>query len=258
LSPPDAARVNPANAARVNPALRRGKPMPDPAIDAVLLDAGGVLMLPDHERILEALAPLELAVDATRLDRAHYAGIRGHDAHPPGPAEWRGYLEAYAQTLEVPETRLEGVVRALFAAFAASERLWRRPIASSVPALRELSRRGVRLGVVSNADGTVEARLRELAICQVGAGPGVPVEVVIDSHCVGVEKPDPAIFDFALRAMDLDPARCLYVGDSVRNDVLGSRAAGLVPVLMDPEGLHPAGDHARVRGLDELLDLVLR
>ena len=230
--------------------------MPDPAIDAVLLDAGGVLMLPSHERILEALAPLGITVDPARLDRAHYAGIRGHDAHPPGPHEWRGYLEAYARTLDVREAGFEDAIRALFAAFSASEVLWRRPIPGSVAALRALARRGVRLGVVSNADGTVEARLRELAICQVGAGPGVEVEVVIDSHCVGVEKPDPEIFDFALRAMGLDPARCLYVGDSVRNDVRGSRAAGLVPVLMDPEGLHAPGDHASVRALEGILGLV--
>jgi putative hydrolase of the HAD superfamily len=225
-------------------------------VDAVLLDAGGVLMLPSHERILEALAPLELGVDPSRLDRAHYAGIRGHDAHPPGPGEWRGYLEAYARTLEVPDPSLEDAIRALFAAFAASEQLWRRRIESSVEALRALARSGVRLGVVSNAEGTVEARLRELAICQVGPGPGVEVEVVIDSHCVGVEKPDPAIFDFALRAMDLEPARCLYVGDSVRNDVYGSRAAGLVPVLMDPEGFPGPGDYPSVRRLDEVARLL--
>jgi putative hydrolase of the HAD superfamily len=234
-------------------------PEPDMAnadVAAVLLDAGGVLMLPSHERILEALAPLELGVDPARLDRAHYAGIRGHDAHPPGPGEWRGYLEAYARTLEVPDASLEDAIRALFGAFAASEQLWRRPIESSVAALRELAARGVRLGVVSNAEGTVEARLRELAICQVGPGPGVEVEVVIDSHCVGVEKPDPAIFDFALRVMDLDPARCLYVGDSVRNDVLGSRAAGLLPVLMDPEGFPGPGDCASVRRLDEIAKLL--
>ena len=42
-------------------------------------------------------------------------------------------------------------------AFAASEQLWRRRIESSVEALRELARSGVRLGVVSNAEGTVEA-----------------------------------------------------------------------------------------------------
>lgn len=234
-------------------------PEPDMAnadVAAVLLDAGGVLMLPSHERILEALAPLELGVDPARLDRAHYAGIRGHDAHPPGPGEWRGYLEAYARTLEVPDASLEAAIRALFGAFAASEQLWRRPIESSVAALRELAARGVRLGVVSNAEGTVEARLRELAICQVGPGPGVEVEVVIDSHCVGVEKPDPAIFDLALRVMDLDPARCLYVGDSVRNDVLGSRAAGLLPVLMDPEGFPGPGDCASVRRLDEIAKLL--
>jgi putative hydrolase of the HAD superfamily len=79
------------------------------------------------------------------------------------------------------------------------------------------------------------------------------VEVVIDSHRVGVEKPDPAIFGFALRAMGLDPARCLYLGDSVRIDVAGARAAGLTPALVTPDPSARAGDFLRVRSLAELL-----
>jgi putative hydrolase of the HAD superfamily len=80
--------------------------------------------------------------------------------------------------------------------------------------------------------------------------------VVIDSHVVGVEKPDPAIFGFALRAMDLDPARCLYLGDSIRIDVAGARAAGLTPVLVTPDPTARAGDFPRIRAVAELLQLL--
>ena len=137
-------------------------------------------------------------------------------------------------------------------AFDDSAALWRRPIAGACEALRALAAEGLRLGVVSNAEGTAEARLAELAICQVGAGAGVRVEVVIDSHVVGVEKPDPAIFGHALRAMVLDPARCVYVGDSVTIDVAGASKAGLLPVLLDPYG-EAETSAARVRSLADLL-----
>jgi len=89
----------------------------------------------------------------------------------------------------------------------------------------------------------------------VGPGRGAPVEVVVDSHRVGVEKPDPAIFGFALRAMDLDPARCVYVGDSVRIDVAGARAAGLTPILLDPHD-RAETNAPRVRALWDVLDLL--
>jgi putative hydrolase of the HAD superfamily len=82
------------------------------------------------------------------------------------------------------------------------------------------------------------------------------VEVVVDSQVVGVEKPDPTIFSHALDAMRLDPARCLYVGDSVRNDVRGARAAGLVPVLLDPSGQRDSEGSPRVRELGEVARLL--
>jgi putative hydrolase of the HAD superfamily len=225
-------------------------------VDAVLLDAGGVLVLPSHEPIQGALAELEVEVESHRLDAAHYAGMRGLDEAPPGRFDWGHYLAAYLRALAVPEARHAPARERLRATFDASAALWRRPTAGAREALAALAARGLRLGVVSNAEGTVAARLAELAICQVGAGAGVPVEVVIDSHVVGVEKPDPAIFGFALRAMDLDPARCLYLGDSVRIDVAGSRAAGLRPVLVTPEPESRGGDFLRVGSVAELLALL--
>ena len=226
------------------------------SIDAVLLDAGGVLMLPSHEPIVAALERIGVAIDASLLDAAHYAGMHGLDDAPPEAFDWRDYLRAYVQTLGVAAARREAAIALLGARFDDSASLWRRAIPGVCEALHVLLATGVRLGVVSNAEGTCEARLAELAICQVGPGHGATVEVVVDSHVVGVEKPDPAIFGFALRAMDLDPARCLYVGDSVRFDVAGARAAGLTPVLVTPEPSARDGEFARVRSIAELLHLI--
>jgi putative hydrolase of the HAD superfamily len=225
-------------------------------VDAVLLDAGGVLVLPSHEPIAAALAEVEVEADASRLDAAHYAGMHGLDEAPHGPFDWRHYLDAYLAALGVAPALRPRARERLAREFGTSNTLWRRPTAGVRAALAALAASGVRLGVVSNAEGTVEARLCELSICQVGAGGGAPVEVVIDSHRVGVEKPDPAIFGFALRAMGLDPARCLYLGDSVRIDVAGARAAGLSPVLVTPDPDARRGDFPRIRGVAELLALL--
>jgi putative hydrolase of the HAD superfamily len=81
----------------------------------------------------------------------------------------------------------------------------------------------------------------------------VPVAVVVDSEVVGIQKPDPAIFELALEALGVDAGRALYVGDTVRNDVVGAERAGLTPVQIDPYDLYE-GDHLRVRSLDELVD----
>jgi putative hydrolase of the HAD superfamily len=91
-------------------------------------------------------------------------------------------------------------------------------------------------------------------VCQVGPGPGVEVRIVVDSHIVGVRKPDAAIFTPALEAVGAAPDRVIYVGDTVKNDVAGARAAGLHPVHLDPYDLYPGAEHDRIRGLAELVE----
>jgi FMN phosphatase YigB (HAD superfamily) len=52
---------------------------------------------------------------------------------------------------------------------------------------------------------------------------------------------------------DIDPARILYVGDSLIMDVGGARGAGLVPCLVDPYGFAEGHDVIRIMSLTELL-----
>jgi putative hydrolase of the HAD superfamily len=110
----------------------------------------------------------------------------------------------------------------------------------------------VRLGIISNADGLIGQRLAEQEILQVGPGAGVDVECVIDSGAVGVMKPDPRIFQLATDAMGIDAADAWYVGDMPGIDVVGARAAGMHPVLMDPYSLHLSEDYDRTSSLAEL------
>jgi putative hydrolase of the HAD superfamily len=122
--------------------------------------------------------------------------------------------------------------------------------------LRELAETGVRLGIISNAEGLIGGRLAEAEILQVGPGLGVDVECVIDSGAVGVMKPDPRIFRLALDAMGITAADAWYVGDMPGIDVIGARAAGLHPVLMDPYELHLDADYDRIGSLSELAKIV--
>ena len=74
---------------------------------------------------------------------------------------------------------------------------------------------------------------------------------------MGIAKPDPQIFEFALvEHSDTPRDLILYVGDSVSMDVKGSRAAGLIPVLIDPFDDHDAADFARVRSVADLTALI--
>jgi putative hydrolase of the HAD superfamily len=229
---------------------------------AVLLDVGGIFFAPSHDRVLGAFARAGLAPTAEILDRAHYAGAR---AFPAGgdeldwqldwPKRWRAYLDAYLTECETPDDRREEVHEHLDSEFADAA-LWLRELPGAREGLRALAETGIRLGIISNADGLIGQRLNEAEMLQVGPGIGVAVECVIDSGAVGVMKPDPRIFQLALDAMAISAAEAWYVGDMPGIDVVGARAAGLHPVLMDPYQFHLDADYARVSSLTELATML--
>jgi putative hydrolase of the HAD superfamily len=95
--------------------------------------------------------------------------------------------------------------------------------------IRRVKAAGLVAGVVSNSNGTVRALLD-------GAGLAAELDFVIDSALVGVEKPDPRIFRLALERAGVAPREAVYIGDLYSVDVVGARAAGLSPILLDPRG----------------------
>jgi putative hydrolase of the HAD superfamily len=116
--------------------------------------------------------------------------------------------------------------------------------------LGELRAAGLAVGVVSNSDGRVESLLA-------AAGLRPFLDFVIDSGSVGVEKPDPRIFALACERAGVPPQHALHVGDVYEVDVLGARAAGVTPVLFDPDDLVPDADCARISDLAALPALLL-
>jgi putative hydrolase of the HAD superfamily len=94
-------------------------------------------------------------------------------------------------------------------------------------ALVRLAGAGYSLVVVSNTmHGEMEELLVRTQLCGV-SGPHAPVVAVFDSQVVGVRKPDRRIFEMGIEALGIEPANCIHVGDSLQDDVIGARAAGL-------------------------------
>ena len=111
--------------------------------------------------------------------------------------------------------------------------------------------------IVSNNDGTAIDQCRRYGICQLEPGGPLPqVPVIIDSTTVAVAKPDPAIFTPALDVLATDPARTLYIGDTVHADVLGATRAGMPVVQLDPLDLHADHDHLRLPDVAALAEVL--
>ena len=180
--------------------------------------------------------------------------MRSQDIDGQVHDDWHVYDAAYVRACGIPEHERDEA--AVILGVTRTAHLWRWPIVESVVALRTLHEAGVPIGVVSNAAGQIESVLGRFGVCQVGEGEGVPVVIIVDSTIVGVAKPDPAIFSFALDVLDVKPEHVAYVGDSYANDVIGARAAGMRPFLLDPYDDHAGADYDRIKAVAELLDLV--
>lgn len=227
-----------------------------PPLRAVLLDAGGTLIHPDHVFILDRLA--EEGVDADlagyqtarrRADAVVGDILRSDD---PGSDEtrMRAWFTTLLLALGLPEDRLEAVGQAIRQRHAETN-LWVRPVPGTREMLEGLRAAGLRLAVISNADGRVAEYLDNAGLADV-------FELIIDSAIEGVEKPDPAIFRTALERLGLAAGEVVYVGDTWPVDVVGARNAGIQPIyLAGTSRVTPdADDVARIHSILELPEAI--
>lgn len=222
--------------------------------DAILFDAGGVFVIPDPEVLAPTLAYYGASRDHSHYHRAHYGAMTAKSRAGVAEDDWSHYNVRYVELVGVDPHEVHAATFVLQKTRHAH--LWRAPVTGAAEVLRELNRRDMPIGVVSNASGQIEEILMRSGICQVGEGDLASMRCIVDSHIVGVAKPDPKIFDHALvHFSGIERSRIAYIGDSVVMDVGGATAAGLTPILIDP--YDDAGDLVtcrRIRSLDELLD----
>ena len=148
------------------------------------------------------------------------------------------YLEALFLAAGVPQDRL-AEVRACLAQLHQQQHLGSAVVESTPSAWARLKAAGFLLGVVSNSEGRVEEALAAAGLRQF-------FDVVVDSARVGIEKPDPRIFQAALEALSVSAEEALYVGDLYEVDILGAQSAGIDAVLLGT--LPAAGSRCRTAG----------
>lgn len=221
-------------------------------LDAVLFDAGGVLVDLDYSYLRRLISPLVGEVEPSALSHAEAHARREINNTVRGGGRtsdaWRDYFHVILGRVGVREDRQAALIDTLHEAHTRFG-LWSVACEGAIETVRVIAAQGIRVGVVSNAEGQIEGSLGH-------AGFGGLFETVVDSHLVGVEKPDPEIFRIALKRMALRAENTLYVGDLPEVDVRGARAAGLSAVLLDRHDLYLDEAMPRVRQLQDLLALL--
>jgi putative hydrolase of the HAD superfamily len=133
--------------------------------------------------------------------------------------------------------------------------LWEYPPDSLRPDVRpalEALQENYRIGVLANQERWIRQTMSRDDLDRF-------FDIWIISAEVGVEKPDPRIFEVAVEAADVAPSRCAMVGDRLDNDVVPAKALGMRGVWLlrgeapdDPTPDQIARVDAAVRSLAEL------
>lgn len=108
-----------------------------------------------------------------------------------------------------------------------------------------LKEAGYMLGVVSNREKSFQDELIELKL-------DACFQFSLAGGEVNSYKPDGVIFERALEMAGASAQETIYVGDNYFADIVGSRRAGLTPVLYDPTGLFPEAECAAIRSFADL------
>ncbi|MGW4806355.1 HAD family hydrolase [Kitasatospora sp. NPDC004272] len=183
------------------------RPAPHEDLRAVLFDSGGVLMQPiggrwnpraDFEQTVLSHVP---SITSEQFVAAIAAGDRFLAASSPEP-EPDDYHRLMLRHVGVePTSELLADLRREVPPATLLE-----TYPEVVGTLGELSRRGVRMAVVSDA-------WPNLPDLHAGLGIGRFFEAYAISAVLGCNKPDPRMYHHASDALELAPAQCLFVDD---------------------------------------------
>jgi HAD superfamily hydrolase (TIGR01509 family) len=223
------------------------------ALTTVFLDAGGVLVTPNWGRVSAALAARGVEIDAAALGDADPLVRRDIDLGLGGAAsdQQRGwlYFNRIIDYCGVPRSAATDAALDELQEYHAARNLWESVPVGVPETLDQLRRMGLKLVVVSNANGRLKMLFERLGLAR-------RFDVMLDSAEEGVEKPDPRLFQLALARSGSTPEETVHVGDLYHVDVEGARNAGLDAVLLDVADLYGAYDCVRIRDIRELPELL--
>jgi putative hydrolase of the HAD superfamily len=232
-------------------------------IEAIFLDVGNTLRILKKEEPYQAKAR-QAIVSLVDTDEAPETFCARLDARYKIYRKWafENLIEASEKELwtrwllpDYPAEKILPLSGPLTFQFRQS--MGRRVMApNSREVVTELSQRGYCMGIISNVitENEIPDWLEEDNLSQY-------FKSVVLSSRFGRRKPDPAIYHEAARLAGVEPARCVYVGDNPKRDVVGTRLAGfgMVILLIEPEELKkepPAGENIPDQIIHQFSDLL--
>lgn len=224
-------------------------------IEAVTFDAAGTLLSPYpsvgavYAEIMRdyglVLNPDEVETAFVRAFKKVQGAPRDHLSEDSEMEWWRKIVR---ETLvgHPPPRDFEGLFQTLWDTFSEARR-WRLPT-DAISTIETLKQRGYGVAVLSNWDKRLRLILQQLDIQET-------FDHIFISSEIGVEKPDPRIFEHAQQRLGVDASQVLHIGDSRKHDFEGARQVGWQALLIQHKPDGPVDGH-HIRRFSELLALL--
>lgn len=226
-------------------------------IKAIFFDIGDTLVFDDPPlmaRLALAAKTTGVSLDEGRLPEAFRAGevyavARYVEGVPwDAPASLREAIACVWRALGRPPP--DDVTWPLLAHAFAAVPFTRYVHPDALGLLWELRARGFVVGAISDWETTLPALLAELGIMPL-------LDALAVSEIVGATKPNPRLFQEALRQAGVSPDASLHVGDWYELDVRGAQASGMRALLFDHAGRRPDADCPRAQTFGALSEYLL-
>ena len=222
---------------------------------AIFLDFGDTLASTDPPYIFRiAMAMREAGLDISDREfemeylKADYMLYLRHKSNGGiKPEEHRAWFFPIIYSSLLPSGGIESFRQRVRSAMSEIE--FTRAALPGVPEiLDELRGRGYRLAVISNNDGRTERKCEEVGIRGY-------FDYVFDSTNLGLVKPDPGIFKFALQKFGISPEEAVHVGDLYGTDIMGGMDAGLDVIWFNNRKIERLNE-SEVKEVDDLAEII--
>jgi putative hydrolase of the HAD superfamily len=101
------------------------------------------------------------------------------------------------------------------------------------------------LGIITNRVKGIHAEMHQLGL-------DLYFDFFLTGGQLGAYKPDRAIFDKLLSFIGRPAHEIMYIGDNYYADIVGSRSAGMHPVLVDTSGIYEDADCTKINSITDL------
>ena len=221
---------------------------------AILFDAGNTLIYAPMEEVFVAVCnKYDVQVDLEKVKRAYRIFVdensdffkKHREMYGSKPVEyWRLCNRSILEFIGA-EADISFLAERITSDFPSpGEIQWKHY--SDVPeTLARLRGMDFILGVISNFDASLMDELNELGLAHY-------FRIIMTSDEANCAQPDPRLFRLALDKIAVSPEESIYVGDSYDSDIVGSRHAGLTPILLDRKHVYGDVDCRKIDNLKEL------